>query len=145
MKPTETENLYERLGVQRDASPDEIKRAYRASALRWHPDSANKVANDVQEAQREFIAVSEAYGILSDAAKRRQYDAETPVLVPAIKTQEKSQRRARPSKKKDFDFLKEKYNFYNDFYKNDIKIEPIKKIIETNTLEDILRSYNKTK
>ena len=62
--------LYERLGVQKDANARAIKRAFRKLSLKWHPDK-NK---NSQEAQDRFKSISEAYEILSDDEKRRTYD-----------------------------------------------------------------------
>ncbi|RKZ30355.1 molecular chaperone DnaJ, partial [bacterium] len=63
-------DLYEILGVSPDTSMEEIKRAYRKRAKECHPD-ANP--ND-PDAERRFKELSEAYSILSDPQKRRQYD-----------------------------------------------------------------------
>lgn len=62
-------DLYERLGVGRSAGEDEIKRAYRKLALQYHPD---RCADDTATAT--FQHISEAYAVLSDSAKRRNYD-----------------------------------------------------------------------
>ncbi|NYH16488.1 curved DNA-binding protein CbpA [Paraburkholderia bryophila] len=64
--------LYETLGVPTHATDDEIKRAYRKAAMKWHPDR-NSGAEDV--ARATFQEIKDAYAILSDAAQRKVYDA----------------------------------------------------------------------
>ncbi|XP_071393691.1 dnaJ homolog subfamily B member 6-like [Centroberyx affinis] len=62
---------YQILGVQRDASAEDIKKAYRKLALKWHPD---KNPENKEEAEKKFKELSEAYEVLSDASKRSIYD-----------------------------------------------------------------------
>lgn len=66
-----TKDYYETLGVPREASQDEIKKAFRALARKYHPD-ANP--NDREAAEEKFKEIGEAYEVLSDENKRRQYD-----------------------------------------------------------------------
>lgn len=60
---------YRTLGVTPDASADEIKRAYRKLARKYHPD-----VNDGADAERRFKAVNDAYDLLKDAEKRAAFD-----------------------------------------------------------------------
>jgi len=63
-------DYYETLGVSNSASEDEIKKAYRSLALKYHPD----VAEDKEAAAIKMKEINEAYAVLSDAQKRQQYD-----------------------------------------------------------------------
>lgn len=63
-------DYYEILDLNRDASEDEIKRAYRKLALKYHPDHHP----DDLESEEKFKEISEAYAVLSDPEKRKQYD-----------------------------------------------------------------------
>jgi molecular chaperone DnaJ len=63
-------DYYEILGVERDASSDELKKAYRRLALKFHPD--RNPGDKAAEAQ--FKEAAEAYAVLSDAGKRERYD-----------------------------------------------------------------------
>jgi molecular chaperone DnaJ len=71
MPPATAKDYYQVLGVPEGAGADDIKKAYRKLAKKYHPD-ANP--NDPQAAER-FKDVGEAYSVLSDDAKRKQYDA----------------------------------------------------------------------
>lgn len=63
------ENLYDILGVKKDASDQEIKSAYRKLAKKYHPD-----LNKTPEAEEKFKQINDAYSVLSDKQKRSNYD-----------------------------------------------------------------------
>ena len=63
-------DFYELLGLNRDASEDDIKKAYRKLAMKYHPDRNP----DSKEAEEKFKEIKEAYEILSDSQKRAAYD-----------------------------------------------------------------------
>lgn len=63
-------DYYKSLGVEKNASPEEIKKAYRKLAMKYHPDHAK----GNKSAEEKFKEISEAYAVLSDAEKRKQYD-----------------------------------------------------------------------
>ena len=64
-------DYYEILGVPKDASDDVIRKAYKKLAIKWHPD---KHVDDKKEAEEKFKEISEAYSVLSDKEKRKEYD-----------------------------------------------------------------------
>ena len=64
------DDLYEVLGVDRNASAEEIKKAYRVLAMKYHPDRNQGDA----AAEKKFQQINNAYSVLSDESKRRQYD-----------------------------------------------------------------------
>ncbi|MGQ9688379.1 MAG: DnaJ C-terminal domain-containing protein [Desulfobaccales bacterium] len=65
------EDYYQILGVSRTASPEEIKKAYRKLAQKYHPDKAK---GNKKEAEAQFKKISEAYAVLSNPDKRKEYD-----------------------------------------------------------------------
>ena len=66
-------DYYKALGVPRNASEDDIKRAYRTLAMQFHPDR-----NKSKDAEAKMQELNEAYAVLSDPEKRKQYDAYGP-------------------------------------------------------------------
>jgi molecular chaperone DnaJ len=67
----EKRDYYEVLGVDRNAGPEDVRRAYRRGALKYHPDNYK---GDKAEGERRFKELAEAYEVLSDPAKRQRYD-----------------------------------------------------------------------
>lgn len=67
---SQQEDYYKIMGVSKTASPEEIKKAYRKLAMQHHPDRNS----DNPKAEAEFKKIGEAYSVLSDPAKRQQYD-----------------------------------------------------------------------
>ncbi len=64
------EDYYQLLGVKKSASPEEIKKAYRKLAMKYHPDHTK----GDKAAEEKFKKISEAYAVLSDKEKRKEYD-----------------------------------------------------------------------
>jgi curved DNA-binding protein len=64
------EDYYQILGVKKEASQDEIKKAYRKLAMKYHPDHSK----GDKAAEEKFKKISEAYAVLSDKQKRKEYD-----------------------------------------------------------------------
>lgn len=64
-------DYYKVLGVEKNATPEDIKKAYRKLAMKWHPD---KNPNNKEEAEHKFKDIGEAYSVLSDEKKRKTYD-----------------------------------------------------------------------
>jgi DnaJ family protein C protein 7 len=72
-KKAEHKDYYQILGVAKDASETDIKKAYRKLALKWHPDHAH-TPEAKEKADKMFKDIAEAYSVLSDKEKRKQYD-----------------------------------------------------------------------
>ncbi|XP_062834164.1 dnaJ homolog subfamily B member 6-like [Anolis carolinensis] len=71
-------NYYEVLGVQKTASSDKIKKAYRQLALKVHPD---KNPGNREAAEKKFVEISKAYEVLSDDKKRDAYDRSNRAVI----------------------------------------------------------------
>ena len=116
MKPSETDDPYERLGISKYASEDDIRKAYKKKALEYHPDKHPEEKK--QESHLEFIAVSEAYEKLSK--KERNY-----------------QERETGKEKSTFDY-------YNDMFFNDFRdFEDVRDFFFKHE-KDLLNSENET-
>ncbi|KAK6166594.1 hypothetical protein SNE40_023249 [Patella caerulea] len=76
LKKSKRKDYYKLLGVQKGATEEEIKKAYKKRALIHHPDRHSHAEEKVQkEEEVKFKEVGEAYGVLSDSKKRMRYDA----------------------------------------------------------------------
>ncbi len=69
--PVEFKDYYATLGVPKDASQEEIKRAFRKLAMQYHPD---KATGNKKRAEEKFKEINEAYEVLGDPEKRKKYD-----------------------------------------------------------------------
>ena len=71
----EKRDYYEVLGLEKGASLDDIKGAYRKAALKWHPDRwVSGTDAEKKNAEEKFKEASEAYSVLSDPDKKAKYD-----------------------------------------------------------------------
>ena len=73
-KQKNKKDYYKILGVEKNATDDQIKKAYRKAALKWHPDKNSETEEQKREAEKMFKDVNEAYNCLSDSNKRSIYD-----------------------------------------------------------------------
>lgn len=85
MRRTDKRDYYEVLGVERNAAPDDIKRAYRRAALQWHPD---RNPDNKAEAEHNFREAAEAYSVLSEPDKRSAYDRFGHAAVSGVRIDE---------------------------------------------------------
>jgi tetratricopeptide (TPR) repeat protein len=77
--PGKAKTLYEVLGVNQDADSVKVKKAYRALALRYHPDKSKAI-----DAAERFKGLNEAYSVLSSPGKKNQYDQELAMRYMAV-------------------------------------------------------------
>ena len=72
---------YEVLGVNKDTSPDEIKRTFKKLALKYHPD---RNPDNRSQAEEQFKEIAEAYEVLGDADKRRAFVIRQQAIEPGM-------------------------------------------------------------
>mmetsp|Transcript_36679 Transcript_36679/g.63651 ORF Transcript_36679/g.63651 Transcript_36679/m.63651 type:complete len:519 (+) Transcript_36679:63-1619(+) len=75
LKQSKQKNYYKILGVKRTADKKEIKKQYKLLALEWHPDKhSGKSEEEMEEIEKKFMDIAEAYEVLSDEELRQKYD-----------------------------------------------------------------------
>ena len=109
-------DYYSLLGLDKNASTEDIKRSFKKLAKKWHPD---KNPNNAEEATRKFKEVSEAYKVLVDEEKRRIYDREgKDGLNPGTSKTRKPDQNFNYQRPDDFDYPRtgnQRYRFTEEF------------------------------
>ena len=93
-------DYYRTLGISQDANAEDIKKAFRRLALRYHPD---RNPSNIEEAEKRFKEINEAYEVLSDNNKRREHD----LLLGWPGYPRKTMMNNKPEDIADFDLIKE--------------------------------------
>ncbi|ESO12982.1 hypothetical protein HELRODRAFT_127723, partial [Helobdella robusta] len=76
LKKSKRKDYYKLLSLKKDATEDEIKKAYRKHALLHHPDRHSHATDEIKKAEEvKFKEVGEAYAVLSDPKKKARYDS----------------------------------------------------------------------
>jgi DnaJ family protein C protein 7 len=81
-KKAKKRDYYKILDLKPDASVEDIRKAYKKLAAKWHPDRHNESEEDHKLAEKTFRDISDAYCVLSDAKKKQQYDSGMDPLNP---------------------------------------------------------------
>jgi DnaJ-class molecular chaperone len=77
-------SFYDFLGVKPDATTEELKKAFRKTALKWHPDKwVNGTEEEKHEAEEKFKKFNDIHSILNDPEKRKKYDRVGPDILKA--------------------------------------------------------------
>lgn len=125
------ENYYQVLGVSETATDEELKKAYRAIAKKYHPDSN---LGD-KEAERKFKEAGEAYEVLSDAEKRKSYN----VSISSGKQGTGKKKQAQPEAGFDFSNMAGNFEQFFGFHPQSGKVDESKlnkeKKTKTNPLD----------
>ena len=81
-KKAKKRDYYKILDLDRNASPDDIRKAYKKLALKWHPDRNSESEESQKMAEKMFKDINDAYVVLSDAKKKQMYDSGYDPLNP---------------------------------------------------------------
>ena len=73
-KISKKRDYYKILGVDRNANENEIKKAYKKLAIKWHPDKNNQSEEAQKLAEKTFRDINDAYSVLSDPKKKNMFD-----------------------------------------------------------------------
>lgn len=141
-------SLYEILGVKRDASTADIKKAYRQKARESHPDKSIKNDMNVEESTLKFRAVSEAYEILSDFQSRKDYDklGKKPSQMREHSQQQRQQQRSNSGftfrdffrrNNDPFQNSKKYHKFYGEYYTRLQIIDAQSRVLEISNLNHL--------
>ncbi|MDB5163152.1 MAG: Chaperone protein dnaJ [Candidatus Saccharibacteria bacterium] len=132
MTDTSKQTHYEKLGVARDATTEEIKKAFRKLAREYHPDRLTHLsATDPTriDADKKMKQLTQAYDVLSDTNKRRAYDLRPISDIPPLFTN------ARPDDGYDHsEYLQEHRRIYAEQLRRDVEIKSADKRVRTSTL-----------
>jgi DnaJ homolog subfamily C member 7 len=74
-KQAKKRDYYKILGLDRNANENEIKKAYKKLAIKWHPDKNNQSEEAKKLAEKTFRDINDAYTVLSDPKKKQMFDA----------------------------------------------------------------------
>jgi len=74
IQKSKQKDYYKVLGVAKNASDDDIKKAFRKLSIKWHPDKHQDDNDDKEEAEKKYREIVEAYDVLKDPKKKQQYD-----------------------------------------------------------------------
>lgn len=135
------DNYYQTLELQQGAAPEEIKSNYRRLAMKWHPDRNS----GSPEAEEKFKSISEAYSVLSDEGKRRDYDA----FLSGGGTERGERAYARP--RRDFSpeeaaamFMNEMYNLASELTMMNVRWQDIaQELMRRGCPEDVAKDIAK--
>jgi len=123
-------NLYNLMGISEGASQDEIKKAYRGLALTAHPDKqAAMEPDEAKKVQENFVKIQEAYELLSDQSKRKQYDSSLDF--------DESLPKFRPDSGQDF------FQVFGEVFRRNARFSVKRPVPELGSLEDEPRAWKR--